>query len=705
MAIRLASLFIELAVNGSRLTAELRNSETRTRAWARATEQSAEVAKKAFAAVGVTVAASTAALSAMYVSNAQALDSLAKTASKLGDDAAALKTYGLAAEYSGVSSDALNISLQRMTRRLSEAAKGGGEAKDAIAELGLDAQELARKPPTEAFEEIQRALEGVESQSDRVRLAFKFYDSEGVALVNVLGSTIDKAKDDVEAFGGAMSSLDLSRVEAANDSVARVGLGFDLLTDRLTVKMAPAVQVVADQLFEAATQSDQLERVMDQLVKSVLIGFSSVASVAGSTLRFIDGRSEIVTYGLFGYLLFGKKGLLLGAAAGSVADSIKDTFDAVRMQFSDTATELQKTEAEIDRLQSKLDLRQTPGFSLLFGDEGDANIQAQIDYLERYAGYLEQAQGVVTANVEEQQSLTLSAADGFDVLSAALRDVITNYDTLAAAPRIALIDPEGPGAGGGDAPPADEPVVSSLLDDYRASAEDLAAVDDAIADHRLEQTRLYLAANQEVYDSYFAQRLFDAEMFESTWTLFQRSGAKDRLAILGRETSSALNTLSTHSRAFFNINRAVGLANATVSIATGVAKALELPFPANLAAAATVALEGVAQIVTIKNAKFGQASVAQPGSSTAATTTVSSPNAGVAANDPQAGPQQSGGGLFAVFTSPGASPEQRADEIAQATQLAQDNDLLVPDRANPGRMRYTGTGGSNYVTPTWSRSA
>jgi hypothetical protein len=661
MAIKLASLFIELAVNGSRLTAELRNSETRTRAWARATEQSAAAAKKAFAAVGTAVVANTAVLAAMYVTNAQALDSLAKTASKLGDDAANLKTYGLAAEYSGVSSDALNISLQRMTRRLSEAAKGGGEAKDAIAELGLDAQELARKPPTEAFEEIQRALEGVESQSDRVRLAFKFYDSEGVALVNVLGATIDKAKDDVEAFGGALTSLELSRIEAANDSVARVGLGFDLLTDKLTAKMAPAVQVVADQLFASASQGDQLERVLDQLVKSTLIGFASAANVAGATLRFIDGRSEIATYGVIGYMLWGKKGLLLGASLGVISDVLKDTFDSVATQFSGTATQIDKVNAEIDRLETKLKLLEAPGMGFLSTDEGLDDLRARIDGLKDQAAVLG---GPVVSSLDETQSLALAAADGFELLSATLDETIAKYGQLDSA-AITLVAPgviDTSTVGSTSSVAANDSPVAAEEETYRESLRRQADMYLEFLDGNrragLEAAQLEAAANQEVYESYFAQRLFDAEMFESTWTLFQRSGASDRLAILGRETSSALNTLSTHSRAFFNINRAVGLANATVSIATGISKALELPFPANLAAAATVALQGAAQIVTIKNAKFGQASVAQPGGG--ASTDVSSPASGLSSQTTgQPAPAQQSTAINVIVIDRGFDDDER----------------------------------------------
>ena len=54
------------------------------------------------------------------------------------------------------------------------------------------------------------------------------------------------------------------------------------------------------------------------------------------------------------------------------------------------------------------------------------------------------------------------------------------------------------------------------------------------------------------------------------------------------------------NKKFFELQKAAGIANAIVSTAQGVAKALEYPFPANLAFAALVAAAGAVQIATIR---------------------------------------------------------------------------------------------------------
>ncbi|CAN8141117.1 hypothetical protein THIOSC15_2740002 [uncultured Thiomicrorhabdus sp.] len=120
------------------------------------------------------------------------MDRTAKTANKLGLTTESLTSLRFAVEQtSDVTAGQFDTALQRMTRRLSEAAQGTGEAKNALEELGLSAVELQSMSPDMAFKAIAEQMSKVGSQSDRVRLAFKLFDTEGVGLVNTLGEGVD----------------------------------------------------------------------------------------------------------------------------------------------------------------------------------------------------------------------------------------------------------------------------------------------------------------------------------------------------------------------------------------------------------------------------------------------------------------------------------------------------------------------------------
>ena len=78
------------------------------------------------------------------------------------------------------------MAMQRFTRRAAEAAQGTGEAKGAIRELGLDAQKLQKLPLDDQMKVLADAFGNVQNESDKLRIAFKLFDSEGAALVNTL---------------------------------------------------------------------------------------------------------------------------------------------------------------------------------------------------------------------------------------------------------------------------------------------------------------------------------------------------------------------------------------------------------------------------------------------------------------------------------------------------------------------------------------
>ncbi len=117
------------------------------------------------------------------VDNVEQIDKFAK---RVNISTEALSELRFVGEQSGVQFSQMSMGLQRMTRRIGEASKGMGEGKDALRELGLDAVQLSKIPVDEQFMAITRALSGTADESDRLRLAFKLFDSEGTALLQTM---------------------------------------------------------------------------------------------------------------------------------------------------------------------------------------------------------------------------------------------------------------------------------------------------------------------------------------------------------------------------------------------------------------------------------------------------------------------------------------------------------------------------------------
>ena len=115
-------------------------------------------------------------------------DEIGKTASKLGVTTDTLQTFVFAAGQSGVNATTATMALQRFTRRAAEAAKGTGEAQEALKTMNIqltDNQGRLRDSE-DLLGDVAEAMKNTESAGERLRLGFKLFDSEGVALVNML---------------------------------------------------------------------------------------------------------------------------------------------------------------------------------------------------------------------------------------------------------------------------------------------------------------------------------------------------------------------------------------------------------------------------------------------------------------------------------------------------------------------------------------
>src|SRR5210317_1104017 len=138
----------------------------------------------AFAAAG-------AALFGMVNKITKSYDELDKLSTRLGVSVEALSQLQFIAERSGITFRNVTLALQRMGRRISEASVGLGEAQVALEELNLSAEDLNKLPIEEQFKAILQALDKTTNQADRLRLAFKLFDSEGVAVLQMLDQGIE----------------------------------------------------------------------------------------------------------------------------------------------------------------------------------------------------------------------------------------------------------------------------------------------------------------------------------------------------------------------------------------------------------------------------------------------------------------------------------------------------------------------------------
>lgn len=128
----------------------------------------------------------------------QVLDELGSTADRLGTGVELLQELRYAGQVENIATNTVDMALQRFTRRVGEAAAGTGEALGAIREMGLQLRDTDGhiRPTADLLGDVAEALSQTEDHATRLRLAFKLFDSEGVAFLNVL----DDGRDGLESI-------------------------------------------------------------------------------------------------------------------------------------------------------------------------------------------------------------------------------------------------------------------------------------------------------------------------------------------------------------------------------------------------------------------------------------------------------------------------------------------------------------------------
>ena len=220
---------------------------------------------------------------ALIASSLRATDTLTKTANKIGTTTEALGALRYAADLTGVSTQTMDMALQRFTRRTAEAAKGMGEAKGAIRELGINAQELNRMPLDKRMIVLADAFAEVESESDRLRLAFKLFDSEGAALVNTLaqgGDGLRAMLGEARALGLAMSSTAAKGVEDTVDSLTKLQSLFKGVTDQTVAAFAPALEAIVVRFTAFLQQSIKAKGGVENFARAIAVDLLGGVQIA-----------------------------------------------------------------------------------------------------------------------------------------------------------------------------------------------------------------------------------------------------------------------------------------------------------------------------------------------------------------------------------------------------------------------------------------
>ena len=235
----------------------------------------------------------------------EVIDRQSKLAYSLGGTVESLQSLTHAADLAGVSSEELAKSVGRMNQRFAEAARTGkGDTYEALRRMGLAAQDLLKLNVDERMAVLADRFKALGYTTAQQAEVLKNFGVRGQAMLTVFeggGASIRAARDDVKAFGVALSNIDAIKVEQANDAWTTAKLLFTGIGNQLAVQLAPIIKGLGDEFAEAGRKSGGFSETIagglagaitltgafaDQ-VRKLSIAWAAAEVVAGGALNLI----------------------------------------------------------------------------------------------------------------------------------------------------------------------------------------------------------------------------------------------------------------------------------------------------------------------------------------------------------------------------------------------------------------------------------
>lgn len=533
----------------------------------------AKSAAAGFAAVGAAVGLAVGAVGVALQRTIDDMDKLNKTSQKLGITVEALSELNVAAALADVSFEELSRGVVKLSKNMTEAAaKPTSEAALAFRSLGIsvtDAQGKLKSSDT-VLAEVADKFSGLKDGAGKTAAAVAIFGRAGADLIPLLNegrASLESAKKEAQEFGVVVSGPAAKAAEAFNDNLTRSGFAVKGIFVQALEAVLPTMKNLSDAFVEALKTSGALKAGIDILTGALKTLISTGIIV---TTTFQAASAIWIGFGTAIRQAIG--GDLTGAVAtlqssvASITDTsqkaaatIKGLWDGSTKAANDSAVATEKA----NKAQKDYNFSAISGKNAI--DQFIASQQKKLAGQQAEIAQFGQLKGAQEANKLLIEADTIAR---------------TNNLTITASQRAAL-----------------DAIAASTLQ-YGAVLEGL----------QLKQANLTpaqtLQVEQEKINRLFQLGAIDAETYGNamqkaaekagaTWDLAGASIAgsfKEIATSFGKENSK----MATLAKIF-------GAIQTTISMFTGAAKALELPFPANLAAAAAVLAKGASFLASIKS--------------------------------------------------------------------------------------------------------
>ncbi|MHC2533361.1 phage tail tape measure protein [Bradyrhizobium diazoefficiens] len=500
-------------------------------------------------------------------------DKLSKTSAKLGVPIEQLSALAYAADLSDVSFDALSKSVGKLSKNMTEAAaKPTSEAANAFRALGISVTDSngRLKSSDDVLGDVADKFSGLKDGAGKTAVSMAIFGKTGADLIPMLNDGRDglkEMKDEAEKFGLIIDSKTGKAAEDFNDNLTRLkAIWTGLITQSMT-QVLPSMVEISNAMVESAKNSGFLSTaltVVSTAMKALVTSGVIVGAVFKSLSEYIATVSAAISLVLKGEFTsaFDK---VKGGVAG-VEETAKTTFGVIEKLWTGAQTGADASAESTDKASKA---QKDFNFSAMGGKNAvDQFIDSQKKSLE-------------SQNAEIQTFGKLAGEkEALKIQLQALSIATANHTTITAAQQAQL------------------DLTKQKALDYGMALAGLQLTQENLTPAQLYQQEL--TKIQTLFDN----GKISAENYEQIMqNVSERAGTAWNVA--GANIAGSFATISAafgkESAGMAKAAQVFGAIQATISMFTGAAKALELPFPANIAAMAAVLAKGATLVAQIKS--------------------------------------------------------------------------------------------------------
>ena len=245
-------------------------------------------------------------------SSAAAVDDLSK---RTGISTQTLQGYALAAGQSGVSTELMGKSLQKLTVIQGKAQNGNKAAQDSFAAIGLSMEDLAGLSPEQTFEAVTDAISKLPTVAQQSAAAVALFGKSGADLLPIFQEGtgyLARMRKEAEELGIVLSKEQMSGLAGLDDMIAKVTMAFGGLAQRIVAELVPQLMTAGETMLNFVSVALPLATTILPPIAAVLILISEnmAGAVAGAT-------AAAVAFGVYAVATMGAK-----AATDALAKSV-----------------------------------------------------------------------------------------------------------------------------------------------------------------------------------------------------------------------------------------------------------------------------------------------------------------------------------------------------------------------------------------------